>query len=75
MSEQRYPLLVDLKTFQVGCAIMQAARGCQAGQSPAFQLFDTCHWFLSPTENMQVIAGTLDEFKKFRAMCEKARKA
>lgn len=60
----------DPKLKRPGCAILQAAFGCDPAMSSHF---DTEDWLLSPTEHMAVYPVTDEQLVKLVKITEEAR--
>ena len=64
-------LVADIEKKMVGCALIQAMAGC-----PSLLLydlgFDTATWQVSPEAGQRKIAGTIEEWKKYAAICNAA---
>lgn len=54
-------LAFDMKQNRPGCAIVQGLFGCP-GTSPVLCKFDPGTWLTSPTDDMVVIAGTVEQW-------------
>ena len=67
-------LLVDIPSRRVGCVLMQAIAKCS--RHDLYRLgFGTETWFYAPTQTMQKISGTDDEWRRYAEICTLAAKA
>lgn len=56
-------LVIDIKSGQPGCVLLQTLAGCHASNSFMETTFDTKHWLVSPTDNMRVVDGTEEQWR------------
>lgn len=70
-SDQKYHVVMDVKQWRPGCAIIQAMYGCN---NMIASLFDTNLWLLAPTDDMVVIPFTGDTLKEHVEMLNRGEK-
>ncbi len=59
--ETLYPLLYDVKLKRPGCVLLQAVAG--GDRALLDSLFSSEDWLITPTDDMMLMRGTLDQWK------------